>query len=357
MGVSRGLLAHQHKLALLVGKPRLKDGLLVFSRAGNTQQGSLAIKPVSLDGIGAAANPVEPAPRKGLDRTRLLGLGLFLDGSDIRRGGFLGDDPADGLRDRRRRRLRWRQGTQRLFSILACGIRSRQAAIGTAQIVELRLRHLDGEKSLNQGSQNQSKRKIRESIRAHRRHHSAASLARLLAFGATLMLAACGEYDSLRAGKPLDQIDWNAKADEYSQPGPLGIFFNRKPPPVWIRASGPYPGPLSEPVPPLITAEIADLVVAAPLRAALTQEARMNLATASMLAASAATGTAVSWKAEDADGHVTPARDVYRSHRGHVCRDLQQQIQKLDQPQVEQVTLCREDLGDNRILWLPGSPD
>jgi hypothetical protein len=194
-------------------------------------------------------------------------------------------------------------------------------------------------------------------FRAHRPYDTAISLRRFLTLGVILALAACGEYDSLRAGPPIDEINWVAKMDEYSQPGPLGIFFNRRPPPIWIRHSGPYPGPLSEPVPPLIAPDVAEAIVAPSLRAALTQEGRLNLAAASMLAASAATGTGVSWKSADAGGMVTPARDVYRSHRGHICRDLQQRVEKAKGVQADQVTLCREDLGDNRVLWLPGSPD
>jgi surface antigen len=190
----------------------------------------------------------------------------------------------------------------------------------------------------------------------HRRHHSAALRAWVIVLGAAGMLAACGEYDSLK-GQSFDQIDWSAKVDQYSQPGPLGTFFNRKPPPVWIRASGPYPGSLSEPLSPVIAADLADEIVAEPFRAALSAEARMNLAEASMAAASAATGTSVAWTAADAGGAVVPARDVYLSHRGRVCRDLQQRVQTADGPAAAQVTLCREDLGDNRILWRPGSAD
>ncbi len=191
----------------------------------------------------------------------------------------------------------------------------------------------------------------------HRRHHSAASIARLITLGATLGLAACGEYDSLKGMNASDRIDWSAKLDQYSQPGPLGTLFNRKPPAVSIRASGAYPNPLGEPVPPIITPDIADQVVAEPLLESLNSEGRMSLAAASKLAASAATGTAVSWQTADAGGTVVPARDVYLSHRGLICRDLQQQVRKPDQSQVAQVTLCHQDLGDNRILWLPGSPD
>ncbi len=169
--------------------------------------------------------------------------------------------------------------------------------------------------------------------------------------GGGLALAACAQFDSLK------QTDWSAQFDQLNQPGPLGALIDRKPPPVLIRTSGPYPGPLSEPVPPLISPDVAEQVVAEPLRAALAADARMSMAQASMMAASAATGTPVSWKAADASGTVTPARDAYYSHRGHVCRDLQQLVQELNGLAAEQITLCRTDIGDNRVLWLPGSPD
>ncbi len=172
------------------------------------------------------------------------------------------------------------------------------------------------------------------------------------------LLAACGEYDSMRGlSFDFDKIDWLGKLDQYSEPGPLGTLTNRKPPPVLIRASGPYPGPLSEPLSPVIAADLADQIVAEPFRAALNAEARMNLAQASMTAASAATGTSVAWKAAATSGAVVPARDVYLSHRGLVCRDLQQEVQTAEGPAAAQVTLCREDFGDNRILWRPGSAD
>jgi hypothetical protein len=192
----------------------------------------------------------------------------------------------------------------------------------------------------------------------HRRHHSAAFLARLITLGASLALAACGEYDSLKGMNDGDQIDWSAKVDAYSQPGPLGTLINHHPPPITIHATGPYANPLAEPVPPpIITPDIADQVVAQPLLESLNAEGRLSLATASMVAASGATGTAVLWQTADAGGTVVPARDVYLSQRGLVCRDLQQRVAISDQWHVEQVTLCHQDLGDNRILWLPGSPD
>lgn len=151
--------------------------------------------------------------------------------------------------------------------------------------------------------------------------------------------------------------DGSATITQSIPAGPLGAFIDRKPPAVSIRTNDAYPNPLAEPVPPLITADIADQVVAEPLLASLSSQARINLAAASMLAASTATGTVVSWEAADAGGTVIPARDVYVADSGLICRDLQQLVRKPDQSQVEQVTLCHQDLGDNRILWLPGRPD
>jgi len=179
----------------------------------------------------------------------------------------------------------------------------------------------------------------------HRRHHSAASAAPLIALAAALALSACG---GLSGSLPQ---------------GPLGALADRAPPPIAILAGASYPNPLSEPVPPLITAEVADAVVGETLRLSLTPDGRVSLAQASMRAAAAATGAVVAWQAADPKGtpvlagSVVPVRDVYRSHRGHICRDLQQMVQRPDGPQVEQVTLCRADLGDNRVLWLPGAPD
>ena len=70
------------------------------------------------------------------------------------------------------------------------------------------------------------------------------------------------------------------------------------------------------------------------------------------------TGTIVQWQSGDASGAVVPARDVYRSHRGSVCRDLQQQAKTAaGLVEADLVTLCHSDLGDGRVYWLPGSPD
>jgi surface antigen len=99
------------------------------------------------------------------------------------------------------------------------------------------------------------------------------------------------------------------------------------------------------------------MVVAEPLLPSLGAEARLSLAEASMRAAAAPTGTTILWTTPEAGGSVVPARDVYRSHRGEMCRDLYQRLQTTGGPAVQQITLCRADRGDGRVLWLPGSAD
>ena len=141
-------------------------------------------------------------------------------------------------------------------------------------------------------------------------------------------------------------------------PGPLGALIDRPPPTPRVVAAGPYGNPLAEPVEPLLSPAIADQIVGAPLRPVLSAEARLSLADASLRAASAMTGATVQWQSADASGAVVPARDVYRSHRGDICRDLQQTAQSAKGPlTADLVTLCHADLGDGRVYWLPGSPD
>jgi surface antigen len=141
-------------------------------------------------------------------------------------------------------------------------------------------------------------------------------------------------------------------------PGPLGALIDRPPPTPQLKATGPYGNPLAEPVEPLLSPAIADQIVGAPLRPTLSSEARLSLAAASLRAASATTGATVQWQSADASGAVVPARDVYRSHRGDICRDLQQTAKSATGAMTaDLVTLCHSDLGDGRVYWLPGSPD
>jgi surface antigen len=194
----------------------------------------------------------------------------------------------------------------------------------------------------------------------HDRHHSATSVARLGALAslaAVLALGGCSDAETIHPFDSLNKIDWSGEFEHYNQPGLLGALIDRPAPAVSIRASGPYPGPLSDSVPPLLDADMADRVVAGPLLPALSAQARMNLAQASILAASAATGTAVAWKAADSAGTVIPARDVYLSRHGLVCRDLRQAVERPNAPEIEAVTLCRADIGEKRALWQPEAPD
>lgn len=141
-------------------------------------------------------------------------------------------------------------------------------------------------------------------------------------------------------------------------PGLLGALIDRAPPTVQVAATGPYGNPLAEPVEPLLSTDVADQIVGAPLRSSLGPEARLSLAAASMRAASATTGATVQWQSASASGAVIPARDVYRSHRGDICRDLQQEARSAKGAvMADLVTLCHADLGDGRVYWLPGSPD
>lgn len=173
----------------------------------------------------------------------------------------------------------------------------------------------------------------------HRRHHSLKPCLRVAATGIVLSLAACAPYT-----RP-------------DPPGLLGALVDRAPPPALVKSNGTYPNPLSDPVPALLTTDIADQVVADPLRASLSAAARLDLAEASMRATGAETGAMVLWQSADSRGAVVPERDVYRSHRGDICRDLQQLAQTAGGTFASQITLCHHDLGDGRTLWLPGPPD
>jgi hypothetical protein len=193
-----------------------------------------------------------------------------------------------------------------------------------------------------------------------RLHHTAAPLGGLAALGAILALAACSESSPIHPFDSAGQVNWTEEFQRINQPGLLGAFIDRRPPAVTIRASGPYPGPLSDTAPPLLTQAMAEAIVAAPLRAGLSPAALMDLARASILAASLATGTSVAWKAADANGTVTPARDVYLSRHGRACRDLRQALDKSSSAQsaeIAAVTLCRPHVGDDRAVWEAGEPD
>ena len=173
----------------------------------------------------------------------------------------------------------------------------------------------------------------------------------------------CGNHSSnrLTLGAALALLLALGACAPYTRPDPpglLGALIDRAPPTVQVQATGPYGDPLAEPVTPLLSTDMADQMVGAPLRSSLSPEARLSLAAASQRAAAAMTGATVQWQSADAAGIVVPARDAYRSHRGVICRDLQQQTKTAGGPvEADLVTLCHSDLGDGRVYWLPGSPD
>jgi surface antigen len=125
----------------------------------------------------------------------------------------------------------------------------------------------------------------------------------------------------------------------------------------------PIGSPLADPVRPILPDSAVDAVVGDELHKWLTPIERWSLAEASEQAAAVATGAEVVWQAKDgtgavtAEGTVLAARDVYLSHRGYVCRDLQQRVEKGAAPRATRVTLCRADLGNGLALWMPASPD
>lgn len=190
--------------------------------------------------------------------------------------------------------------------------------------------------------------------RRQRRGKSGGAL--LIALICASMLSGCSQSDNVH---PFDGLanSWSAAWERIDRPGPLGALIDRKPPPVAIRSTGPYPNPLSDAAPPMLTAALAEKVVAPPLRASLTPAARLDLAQASMLAATAATGTAIEWKAADTQGVVAPTHDVYISQYGLVCRDLRQTVQKAGAAEIAPMTLCREDVGGGGTAWRPAMDD
>ncbi len=85
----------------------------------------------------------------------------------------------------------------------------------------------------------------------HRGNHSPNRLTLSLALALLLALGACAPF---------------ARPDP---PGLLGALIDRAPPTVQVKASGPYGDPLAEPVEPLLSTDIADQIVGAPLRSVL----------------------------------------------------------------------------------------
>ena len=330
---------HQHELTLLRRESRLEHGDLIGLGGRDAEPSRIAIEHESGHRVRRTAQPVELAPSQSIDRPRLFRSGMFLQQLNIGRRYLLGADPREHLLDGRTSwRRRGGNGRRLRGSRLTSGIGvvAGHAMINAIEIIKLRLsRAARGE------HKNGADEPAKERGTMHRRHHSAKAGWMLPGLGLTLAL-------TLSACAPYTRPD---------PPGFIGALLDRAPPPVVVRSNGPYPGPIAEPVSPIMTQQVADAVVAAPMSSSLSPEARMSMAEASMRAAAAPTGTTILWTTADGSGSVVPARDVYRSHRGEICRDLRQQVQTSQGPAMQQITLCRADRGDNLVLWLPGSPD
>ena len=142
-----------------------------------------------------------------------------------------------------------------------------------------------------------------------------------------------------------------------SHPGMIGRWIDSRPPAVTVVEGGPS-GALLGPVTSDIPNAAVDQVVAPGLREWLTLAEKHALAVASERAAVAPTGAAVDWQARDgegqatADGSAVAIRDVYRSLRGRICRDVRQSIRKSDEIHIDTVALCRETDPVGVGLWV-----
>jgi hypothetical protein len=170
-----------------------------------------------------------------------------------------------------------------------------------------------------------------------------------------LALAACSTMGTVGSSVNSAASSVNSAVNH---PAPIGRLMDRPPPGVTVTSG--------EPSGPLLTgaglAELpdqsVDLVVAKSLKEWLTFEERKNLAEASEYAATGLTGAAVAWTSRDgahaltANGSATAVDDVYLSLRGHVCRDVRQNVTKRGDSHFDTVTLCRSELQAGVPLWI-----
>jgi surface antigen len=125
-----------------------------------------------------------------------------------------------------------------------------------------------------------------------------------------------------------------------------------------MRTGGPSGLLLQGPAPVYVPDSLVDAVVGDALYVWLTPAERRSLAEASQDAAVAPTATAIPWHGVDGAGlpsvagTVMPIRDAYRSARGHLCRDVRQSVDKREELQIQQLTLCREDQGAGLYVWV-----
>jgi len=167
-----------------------------------------------------------------------------------------------------------------------------------------------------------------------------------------LALAACTTADDLKA-----------RVEEYNHPGFLGRIIDRPPPAVAVTSGEPTGALLAGPGLAELPDTSVDRVVAAGLKDWLTFAERKDLALASERAAIGATGVAVEWRSHDgarsptANGSAVAVDDVYRSLRGQVCRDVRQNITKLDDSHEATVMLCRTEIAAGVAMWAVAAAD
>ncbi len=177
-------------------------------------------------------------------------------------------------------------------------------------------------------------------------------------------LAACSSLsqDFNSATQSVSSTAQNVES-EVNHPAPVGRLLDRPPPAVTVTAGGPSGALLAGPGLAEIPDKSVDLVVAPALKTWLTFAERKDLAVASEQAATGGTGVAVKWRSQDgahaltADGSAVAVDDVFRSLRGHVCRDVRQNITKMGDSRFDTVTLCRTEIAAGLPLWTVEAAD
>jgi len=148
-----------------------------------------------------------------------------------------------------------------------------------------------------------------------------------------------------------------------NHPAPVGRAFDRPPPAVKVVSGEPSGALLAGAGLSELPDNSVDLVVAPSLKNWLTFVERKDLANASEEAAVGPTGVAVEWQSRDgarsltAGGSATAVDDVYLSLRGHICRDVRQNITKMGDSHFDTVTLCRTEATLGVPLWTVGDAE
>jgi hypothetical protein len=154
----------------------------------------------------------------------------------------------------------------------------------------------------------------------------------------------------------------------YADPGFIGRRLDHGPTPAPVTETGGAHGALlSGGTEPVLSATAADRAVGPELARWMKPAERRALAEASQHAAVAERNSKLDWSsaaapavpdaAVGASGWVMPVSDPYRSQHGVICRDLRQELNRPDQPLMQAVSLCREEMPGGVAVWtLPHFP-